>query len=106
MTEPVRSLTGATFDGAVAADTLSAVAFFAAWCAPCKRMEEQLDELAGELPSVGFYRVNADEEASLAERFSIQTLPAVLLFRGGCLVERTVGNKTKRTLKDLILGLC
>ena len=67
----------ATFDAAIAGGPLL-VDFWAPWCRPCKALEPILEELP-----VAVARVNVDEEAGIAARYDVLSIPTVILFAGG-----------------------
>jgi thioredoxin 1 len=73
----VKELDEATFDSAIAGGPLL-VDFWAPWCRPCKALEPILEELPIEVA-----RVNVDEEAGIASRFDVLSIPTVILFEGG-----------------------
>ncbi len=80
--------------------------FWAPWCGPCKMIAPVVEELANEYAGklvVG--KVNTDENLGLASRFQIVSIPTLLVFKGGALVQRLVGFKSKNDLKKLIDGL-
>lgn len=68
------------------------VDFFGTWCPPCRALAPILDTLAGAfVGQVKVVKVNVDEEPELAERYQIRTVPTLLYFAAGRLVDRTVG---------------
>lgn len=68
------------------------VDFFGTWCPPCRALAPILDTLAGAFSGqVKVVKVNVDEEPDLAERYQIRTVPTLLFFSGGRMVDRTVG---------------
>ena len=73
----MKELDEATFDEAIAGGPLL-VDFWAPWCRPCKALEPILEELPVEAA-----RVNVDEEAAIASRFDVLSIPTVILFEGG-----------------------
>jgi len=73
----VKELDAATFDEAIAGEPLL-VDFWAPWCRPCKALEPILEELP-----VKVARLNVDEEAGIASRFDVLSIPTVILFSGG-----------------------
>ena len=79
------------------------VDFWAPWCGPCKMLGPVISELAEENEGkVKVGKVNVDEEDELAAQYGIQSIPTVLLFKGGEVVEQSLGFKPKAFFEDLI----
>lgn len=97
----ILQITKANFDTEVLQSSQPVlVDFWAEWCGPCKMIAPVLDELADELAGrarVG--KVNVDEEPDLAAQFRVASIPTLLFFKGGQVVEQLVGAKSKRELK-------
>ena len=75
------------------------VDFWAVWCMPCKMMVPVLNELAEETNGkVIIAKVNVDEQKATAAKFSIRSIPTMILFQNGKEVKRIVGVKTKEYL--------
>jgi thioredoxin 1 len=75
------------------------VDFWAEWCGPCKMLAPLLDEIATEQAGrAKVAKVNVDENPGLAARFGIQSIPTLLYFAGGQLLDQTVGVVGKRTI--------
>lgn len=75
------------------------VDFWAAWCGPCRMVAPVLDQLAEE--SAGRYRIaklNVDENQQTAAQFGIQSIPTMLIFKDGKLVDRLVGAQPKQAI--------
>ena len=77
--------------------------FWAPWCGPCKMLGPVISELAEEYEGkVKVGKVNVDEEDELAAQYGIQSIPTVLLFKGGEVVEQSLGFKPKAFFEGLI----
>jgi thioredoxin 1 len=77
------------------------VDFYAPWCGPCKMIAPILDGLAGEFAGrVKIVKVNVDAEPELAERYRITSVPTLLLFHKGRVVESFIGLVSAPTLRS------
>lgn len=97
-------LTDAGFNAAIEGRAgLTLVDFWAPWCAPCRAVAPMLDEIAHEYEErLTVAKVNVDDNPGAATRFGIQSIPTLLLFQGGELVQRIVGAPPKRQLQSQI----
>ena len=87
----VRNIKESEFDSAVASGKVI-VDFWATWCGPCKMQGALLDsKLVPEHPEVEVLKVNVDEEPALAARFGVMSIPTLLLYKDGKLVDQIVG---------------
>ncbi len=100
MSENITTLTDATFDEVVAtAEKPILVDFWDEWCGPCKQIEPFLEEFALEQSdkfSIG--KLDVDENVKTATKFSVMSIPTLLLFRDGAIIARLVGAKPKGAL--------
>jgi thioredoxin len=97
MSEQITTLTDATFDEVVgASDKPILVDFWAEWCGPCKMIAPILEELATE-QSENFVigKLDVDLNVATATKFSVMSIPTLLLFKDGEVVARLVGAKPK-----------
>ena len=103
MTKPVE-VSEKSFDQQVLkADSPVLVDFWAPWCGPCRRVAPIVEELAEEYAGkVGFTKVNTDENPSIASRYSVFSIPTLILFKDGQPVDQIVGFKPKSELKKHI----
>lgn len=81
------------------------VDFWAEWCAPCKMLTPILEELSKEMHSrVSFVKINLDENQDLAMKYSIRSIPSLLIFNDGIHVDTKVGLASKEDLESWISG--
>jgi len=79
------------------------VDFHAEWCGPCKMISPILQELADEYEGkVQIVKVNVDEESDLAQRFSVMSIPTLILFKDGQIFGRKTGFVPKPKLKEFL----
>lgn len=79
------------------------VDFWAEWCGPCRAIAPVLDEVAEEhTESLKIVKVNIDENIETAHKFAIRSIPTLLLFKDGNLVDKTQGSKTKSQLLEFL----
>lgn len=100
-TAPVK-VTAETFDNEVIKSSIPVlVDFWAPWCAPCRAIAPILDELASEFPGkVKIAKVNTDENQQLAMQYNVFSIPTLMLFQNGQVVEQFVGVQPKSFLRD------
>lgn len=75
---------------------------FAEWCGPCKMLSPIIDELSEELTDVKFFKLNVDDNQDLAMQYQIMSIPTLLIYENGKLVNTSVGLKSKDEIKDLL----
>lgn len=77
--------------------------FWATWCRPCLEMEPRISELSKEYyGQVAFAKMNTDENPRVSKKFKINAIPAILAFKDGELVDKTIGAISKRELVKFI----
>ena len=75
----------------------------ATWCAPCRAIAPSLEELATQYKGqVKIAKVDVDESQQVAQQFGIRSIPTLLMFKGGKVVEQLVGAVPKAKLEDTL----
>jgi len=95
------AVTDADFATAVEGNNgLTVVDFWATWCAPCRMIAPILDQLAGEFAgSVKVTKLDVDTNQKTAARFNVRSIPTILFFKDGKLVDQVVGAVPKPALE-------
>ena len=94
-------LTETAFDRTLAEHSEAVIVdFWAEWCSPCKTIGPVLEELAQEYAGrVTIAKVNVDEHPGLAARFQVRSIPTLLFFKGGRVVDQVIGAVPKAQIK-------
>ena len=96
----VEHISNADFDNKVLKGRgITIVDFFADWCGPCKMLAPVVEELAAAHPEAHFYKVNVDEEAALALKYQIMSIPTLVLMDQGVFIKRVSGVQQTGDLK-------
>ena len=100
----IKNLDAETFEKEISGSKVPMlVDFWAEWCAPCKALAPISDEISGELDSkVAIAKVNLDDNQDLAMKYSIRSIPTLLLFKEGELLDMKVGLPSKSDLLEWI----
>lgn len=79
------------------------VDFWAEWCGPCRMLTPIVDELSKEFgDDVVIAKVNVDEEIELAQAYGVMSIPNVIIFKGGRVVDNSVGVRPKHYYAEAI----
>ena len=78
------------------------VDFWATWCGPCKMLSPLVEQIAEEHDEITVGSIDVDEEASLAMQFNIRSIPTLIVFKNGEMVNQSVGFIPKERILALV----
>jgi len=79
------------------------VDFWAEWCGPCKALAPTIDQIAEEYAGkMKVYKLDVQTEAALASKYGVSSIPTLLIFKEGDVVDRIVGLQPKKNITDRI----
>ena len=99
----VINITSANFESEVLhSDKPVLLDFWATWCGPCRMLSPIVDEVAEARGDIKVGKVNVDEQPELAGQFDVMSIPTLLVFENGKLVNRAVGARPKSGVLSLL----
>lgn len=78
------------------------VDFWASWCGPCKMLAPIIEELSNEISEAKFTKVDVDNNPVVSQKFKIASIPTVMVFKDGNLVDTMVGFRPKQEVESMI----
>ena len=76
--------------------------FWASWCAPCRRVVPIVEEIADERRDIKVGKINVDEEPELANKFSIMSIPTLVVMKNGKIVQQVSGARPKKAILEML----
>ena len=73
------------------------VDFYADWCGPCKMLGRVLEDL-----DLNIVKINTDTHVDLAQKFGVMSIPTVLIYKDGEVIDKFIGFRSKQEINDLI----
>ena len=99
VSEPIK-INGDNFENVVKENENVVVDFWAEWCGPCRMVGPVIEELAKEYSNVQFAKLNTDEASDIASRYGIRSIPTLLFFKNGEMVQQLVGAYPKGKIAE------
>ena len=75
---------------------------WAPWCAPCRMVVPVIEEIAGERPDIIVGKINVDEQPELASKFSIMSIPTLVVMKNGKIVQQVSGARPKKAILEML----
>lgn len=76
--------------------------FWAGWCAPCRMVSPIVDEIAAERSDITVCKVNVDEQAELANRFRVMSIPTLIVMKNGQITGQAIGARSKAQILSML----
>ena len=101
----VINITNANFKEEVLdSDKKVLVDFWAPWCGPCRMVSPIVDEIAEENSAVKVAKINLDEQPQLASQYGVMSIPTLMVFENGDVVDKAVGARNKSFILQMLEG--
>jgi thioredoxin 1 len=80
------------------------VDFWAPWCGPCRMVSPIVDEIANESDKIKVAKINIDEQPQLASQYGVMSIPTLMVFNNGEVVDKAVGARNKAFILQMLEG--
>jgi thioredoxin 1 len=102
-TQMAQILNSDNFTKEIEKNEVTVVDFFATWCGPCKMLAPVFEELGNEMKEkANFFKVDIDKSLEIAQQYGINTVPTMLIFKNGKVVDKLVGFVPKVNIKNKV----
>ena len=103
MGEKAINLTNENYENILNSNSLVVVDFWATWCGPCRMVSPVIEDLANEFEGqTSVCKLNVDELPDLAAQYKIMSIPTVMIFKNGEVIDKAVGVRTKEEYQNMI----
>ena len=94
------------FEALITSAPVALVDLWATWCGPCRMLSPTVDDVAQEYEGrVAVGKCNVDDNEEIAEQFGVRSIPTLLYFKGGQLVDKSVGLVSKQEIETILNNL-
>ncbi|QJC34534.1 thioredoxin [Enterobacteriaceae endosymbiont of Donacia crassipes] len=101
-TNIIINLNDKNFQQEINKTNLVLVDFWAEWCNPCKIFSKVLEEVSLEYKNIIFTKLNIENYKVITEKYNIRSVPTILLFKNGNIIDKIIGSITKIQLKNFL----
>lgn len=98
----IKHLNNDSFYEFISGKGLVVVDFYASWCGPCKMMAPELEEFANEYQNVNVAKIDVDVADRVAREYNIMSVPTLIFFKNGEIIDKTIGYLTKEEIIEII----
>ena len=101
----VVNITNANFkEEVLESDKKVLVDFWAPWCGPCRMVSPIVEEIAEENAAIKVAKINIDEQPQLASQYGVMSIPTLMVFENGDVVDKAVGARNKSFILQMLEG--
>ena len=98
----IRHITENEFEDTINENKLVLIDFYAQWCPPCKMLAPILEEVQKAMQDVLIVKIDVDQNEAISRKFKIMSIPNMILFKDGEMVESVVGLKDQTYIMEMI----